>query len=576
MQTFLDAFGIYDYAVRQGLALTLVGLSVFILLRVGLFAMPQIGFMAIGAYTTAVLIADHGWPFLLAALAGGVFGAVSGLVLGVFLSRLSGVYLALATIGFSEIVRELILQLEFTGGAQGIYGILPEQVDLYLVGSIALVLVVCLLTERTRVGLAMSAIRDEPIMAAHQGIGIKWYRISLFVASGFLAGLGGSFFVNQAGFADPSSYSFALLVQVLAAAILGGRASSWGPLLGGIVIFGLPLFLGGLDQYGAMINGALIVLVIGLFPGGLVGTGRGLVTWLLARTRTAGSAFDGDTSSAPSTPRAAGIAVPKPAVAADRTSESPLLSLEGIQKSFGGIQALRGADMFVYSQEVFGLIGPNGSGKTSLLNVLSGVYFPDAGKGQLDGRELSTMWGHPERLSRAGIARTFQGIRLLGELTVAANVSLGAYHTHRRAVSPRMADGRLGEHVTAEVKDLVRDTLAELGLGELASQPTESLPYGVQRKVEIARAIVSQPKLLLLDEPTAGMTPYERAQIFELVQHVRARGVTVVVVEHDVSIMAEHCDRMMVLDFGSVIAVGPADSILKEEAVIDAYIGRPA
>lgn len=581
MTTFLDVFGTYDFAARQALVLILVGVSVYLLLRAGLFAVPQIGFMAVGSYVSALLSLNQGWSFPVVLVCGAAASGLTGLVLGALLARLNGIYLAIATIGFSEVVRVTAINLQVTGGPQGLFGIPLAANDLYIVGILAVALALLAVLSRSRFGLAMSGMREEPLMARHQGVNIQLYRIVLFGASGALAGTAGVLYVHLSGFIDPTTYSFDLLIQVLAVVVLGGMTSVIGPLLGGCIVFGLPQALAVFEDYRNLVNGTLIVLVVALLPGGLAGA----ATWLWrqsagrlqGRAHGASRRVGDDTADAPVVRVTGGDRSRAESIAATETEAGrPMLQLTDVAKHFGGIRALQGVSLEVSLHEIFGIIGPNGSGKTSLLNVLSGVYRPDSGQGFVDGKPIAAWWGRPESLARAGIARTFQGIRLLGGHSVRDNVLLGAYlHRPGRSAAP-LPSGPEARNGHNSARDQAMQTIDELGLTPYASAPAASLPYGLQRKVEIARALVSNPKLLLLDEPTAGMSPSERSEIFDLVQSVKERGVTTVVVEHDVSVMSRYCHRLAVLNFGRTITVGVPETVMQNEEVIGAYIGRPA
>lgn len=582
MADFLSFTGSYDFAVRQALILTIVGLSVYVLLRAGLFAVPQVGFMAIGSYTSALLSLKQGWSFPVALVASALAAGAAGLLLGVLIARLNGIYLAIATIGFSEIVREIFINWDVSGGSQGLFGIPLAANDVYIVGCLLAALALLGRLSRTRFGLAMAGVREEPLMTTHQGVNIPLYRLALFGLSGVLAGLAGSLYVHQSGFIDPGTYQFGLLVELLAAVVLGGMMSVWGPVLGGVIVYGLPQVLGVFSQYRSLVNGAFIVVVVAVAPEGVAGllsSGRAWVGDRLGwpgRPRRAATAPR--TAPVPEVRRPTTHVVPRDSIKAPIAvaGRTPLLALSDIRKSFGGIRALQGVSLEVLDGEVFGLIGPNGSGKTSLINTLSGVYRPDGGEGALDGRPLAPLWGRTARLSRAGIARTFQGIRLLADYTVTDNVLLGAYHRQHGTVAEALLLLPRARRETAEARTAALELLDGLGLAAAADRLAGELPYGLQRKVEIARALASGPRLLLLDEPTAGMSPHERDEIFDLVQQVRQQGVTVMVIEHDVAVMSRHCDRMAVLNFGKVIAVGTPDSVTENREVIDAYIGRPA
>lgn len=550
VMSFLDLFGVYGFLVRDSLVLVLVGLSIYVMFNAGLFAVPQIGFMAVGAYTAAILSNDVGVPLLVTLPASLLAGAVCGLILGAVLARLNGVYLAIATIGFSEMVRVTLRNLDITGGPVGLAGIDRSLNDLVVVCIPLLVVIGLLLLNRTRHGGAFTAMREDSLMAAHQGMNVRRYRGLLFVASGALAGLAGGMQVHLNGFVEPGGFSFQLLVLLLTAVIIGGMTRVLGPLLGALVVFGLGEALRDFASYRNMVNGALIVAVVAFAPEGVSAPLQLWARKVWARLRPA---------------RVSSHVADRPVlVAATRrgdaasVADGPLLEVRGLAKHFGGVTALDGVDLTVQRGEIFGLIGPNGSGKTTLLNLLSGVYVPDQGTGTFDGRPLESIWGRPEALTKTGLARTFQNIRLVDSHSVAENVRMGAYLEERKA----------------PVGELVDAALRRVGLTGFTDATVGSLPYGLRRKVEIARALVRGPDLLLLDEPTAGMSPAERDEIFDLVQAIRADGVSVLVVEHDIGSMTRHCDRVCVLNFGKQIATGSPADVLAEEAVIDAYIGR--
>ncbi|WP_257016289.1 ATP-binding cassette domain-containing protein [Rhodococcus sp. ACS1] len=579
---FFSNFGAYDFLIRDSLVLILVGASIYILFNAGYFAVPQIGFMAIGAYTSALVSKDLDFPLLLSLISAVIMGAVFGGVLGVVLARLNGVYLAIATVGFSEMIRVTLRNLEFTGGPTGIVGVDRSLTDLHIIVILVAAFGILALVANTRHGRAMTAIREDSLMAAHQGISTGKYRFALFVGSGSLAGLAGGMQVHVTGFVEPSAFSFDLLSDILAATVVGGITVVAGPIVGGALLFGLAEGLRDLQEYRHLINGALIVIIVAFVPSGLyllvkngvVDMARrlGLVTsrWSDSVDDEALARFE--TRSHPEIPTVSPSDLPTP-----DSKGPPILSVSGLAKSFGGVKAVRGVDFAVKRGEILGIIGPNGSGKTTVLNLLSGVYIPDSGHGTLLAADLDELWGKPSLVMRAGLSRTFQNIRLIDGASVAANVRIGAYRGDADGdLLTRLGLGVLRPTVAASGRsdDAVERAMARVGITDVADLDVNFLPYGLKRKVEIARALVAQPEVLLLDEPTAGMSPTERDEIFDLVQSIRAEGTSVVVVEHDVGSMTKHCDRLVVLNFGQVLAIGPAADVIKEEAVIDAYIGR--
>ncbi len=544
----------------------MLAFSMYAVLIAGQLSLAQAAFASIAAYTSALLTMHLGLPFPVVIVIGMAVAAAAAFLLGLPVLRLRGVFLAIATIGFGEVVRITALNLDVTGGAIGLRPI-PRVVTLWHV-YLALALCAWLFWRMrpSKLGRGLAALKEDEVAARVMGIDIVRYRLFVFTLSGALAGLGGVLFAHYARFISPGQFGFERAVEILLYAIVGGLGSWLGPIFGGGFLTLLPELQ---REFGVeagwlrpAINGVLLLGVILFLPSGLVGVGRIIVPdrW---RRRV-------DTTLPP--PTAALEEKPPELEAAGPEEGAPAVAvLEGVDKDYGGLKALDGVHMTIHRGEILGLIGPNGAGKTTLVNVLTALT--PASAGTISVLDTPVRGRTPDRVNALGVSRTFQQTKLFDALTVRENVMVGGHRVAPATFLARLL--LLGRARRAELEHAERADrcLALVGLADRAHVPANALSYGDRRRLEIARALCAEPELLVLDEPAAGMNHVEAAALGTLIRQVAGTGVTVLLIEHNVRLVMRSCTRVVVLNFGRVIADGEPTRVARDPEVIRAYLG---
>ena len=546
----------------------------------GQISFSQASFWGVGAYTSALLTVNLGLPVWLGLPAAFVMATLFGLCLGIPTLKLSGHYLAMTTMGFGIILQLILINaIWLTGGSDGIAKIpspwigsleLKDPSNFYYVAALLLLAAAwaSVRLKHSRVGRAFLAIQGNEMAAETAGIDTTRYKVMAFALSGGYGGIAGWMFAHSGShYISPDTFSLDQSFVFVAMMVLGGNGSTAGSILGAGLLTLVPEILRFLRDYYMMVYAAGIVVVMIFMPGGIMA-----LTQTLDITKRLHAWWrDEHPKPASAAARAASLFSP---VAAASGTDGTLLTVRGLAKHFGGLKAVDGVDMIVHRGEVHALIGPNGSGKTTIINMLSGLYVPTAGEIRLDGANLTGR--KPHVITAHGVARTFQNIRLFGDLTVLDNVLIGQHGRSKAGLVGSVFQPPSQRAEEAAIREKAREVLEFVGLGGQEFAEAKSLPYGRQRVLELGRALVSEPKLLLLDEPAAGLNAAETEELLDLLFQIRDHGITILLVEHDMGLVMNVSDQITVLNFGKKIAEGSAEAIQKNPEVIDAYLGTEA
>ncbi len=533
-----------------------------VITEAGQFHLGFVAYFAVGAYTVGIATTHFGWTFREAAVLSVPVVLVFSLALGVLLLRFRGDYLSVVSLAAAEILRLVLANWRsVTGGYLGIPGIAgaalfgrggAEQADyLYLAVLLAAGGVIGVrVLKRSGAGLAWRGIRQNERAIRAVGVRVDAYKQLSFAVGGLLAGLAGALYASYQTIVDPSLAAIDGTILVLTIVILGG-GSTLGLLASAAVLTILPEATRLFDEYRLLLLGVFFVAVMNWRPQGFAGR---LHAHFMARDAHGGTGA----------PAPRWDSNPSPAW------NEPVLAVEHVSRRFGGLMALKDVSLSVRRGEILGVIGPNGAGKTTLFNVIAGALAPSGGRVRFGGVDITRL--PPHRRSRLGIARTFQTIEFCPALTCLENVMLARLPRARGLVT--LAGLPAGERVRAAEVSRALWALEIVGLQGRADDRAEALPYADRRRLEIARALASDPDLLLLDEPAAGMNPAEAKALVGLVQRVNTMGITVVLIEHNVRLVRAACGRVVVLSSGEIIAESDPEDLVRTPAVVEAYLGR--
>jgi branched-chain amino acid transport system permease protein len=530
----------------------------------GQIAIGWVALLTLGAYTTSVLVAGNVTPALppyLALVIAAVVGAIFGLIIGLPALRLRTFYFAITTLGFATIVTQVALAWQsVTGGGVGVAGpIFPAPFDsqwgfyYFCFGLAAICTWMTVNIAASRFGRALTAIRDAEVAAEASGIAKSTLLATVFLFSGAVAAIAGGLFASLQSYITPDAFTVDLSILFFIAILIGGRGSVLGPLLGTILLTVLPEFAAPLVAWSTFLYAVLLLVIVLALPGGIAE----ILDFKNRRPLESDRAI-----------------IPRPELLEPLPGTAPdagALTLEAVALNFGGVRAIDGLSLEIRSGEVHGLIGPNGSGKTTALNVISGYYRPSSGRATLNGIDLPFMAPHTR--AEYGIARTFQTPRLIGGASVIENVMIGGTCDGKGSFVESLMGLPRHRRDEARIKAAAIRALEVVGLEQLAAVRADRLQHSELRFMEIARALMLRPAFLLLDEPAAGLSAEEIRRLGALIKAISRAGTGVLLVEHHADLIFDICDRVTVLNLGKVLAAGTPAEIREHREVVIAYLG---
>ena len=557
-------------------AIMVIGFQ-FIFGHVGAVSLAQSTFFGLGGYVTGIAGVAFGLDTaVLLPLSVGAAVLLASLI-AIPVLKLEDHYFSLATLGIGLVVQLVAINWEtITGGLNGFSGIpaiwflgLPVEgrLNVFLFVWIWLVIAAALSVRilNSLYGFSFNLVRESPHAASSLGIDVARIRLAAFLLSAAYGGGAGALMAQVLRVVSPENLDLSVMATCLIMTVVGGSTRTLGAIVGALMIMFLRERFRIAQNYSLILYTSATLIVLIAAPYGIVGSVERL--WARYARSATSAGLRGSEASAD-----LGGIVHRSA-AQPLLGDGALLRVRNAAKQFGGVRALGGVDLDVREGEIVGLIGPNGSGKTTLINVISGLYVADAGEVSFVGQTITDLPAHT--ISGLGMARTFQHIDLVDELSVIDNIAIGSYRSEKASLGAALcafgSDPRLKK---ARARALALADL--LGVADVGATPCGELPYGTRRRVEVARALAANPRLLLLDEPAAGLNEVEQDDLAQRIKKVVEAGVTVLVIEHNLYFLGTLATRLVCLDRGQVIAAGSPEEVRRDRRVIEAYLGEAA
>ncbi|PKO68181.1 MAG: metal-dependent hydrolase [Betaproteobacteria bacterium HGW-Betaproteobacteria-16] len=555
----LNYIGMYSMTVMGLVLLTGVG---------GLTSFGQAAFVGIGAYTTAWLTLNTGISPWLTLFIGMGLTAGSALLVGLITLRMSGHYLPLATIAWGLSLYYLMGNMDGLGKYDGLLGIKSLSIGDFDIGQgraffvLTWAILLCFAAALlhlldSRAGRAIRSLKGGSQMAEAMGISTFRYKVTIFVLAALAASVAGWLLAHFQRTVNPSAFGLKMGIEYLFMAVVGGVGHVWGAIVGAGLIrlledqlqVLLPRLIGTSGSYEVIVFGIALVMVLKYLPDGL---------WSLVGRHL------------PKRPRPVDWQQAAPLAEREKPEAGALvLDVRKARMEFGGLVAVNDISFQIHAGQIVGLIGPNGAGKSTTFNIITGVL--PATRGEVMFRDQNISGLHSRDIAKRGMARTFQHVKMIADMTVLENVALGAHTRGSKGVLPAMLRTNRSEE-----KQLFREAqrqLERVGMGEYLHEQAGNLAMGPQRLMEIARALCADPTLLLLDEPAAGLRHKEKQALADVLRQLKGEGMSILLVEHDMDLVMQICDHLVVMEFGTLLTQGPPAQIQQDPKVRAAYLG---